>query len=498
MNSKAAGGTTTSAATSGRGMKELPVWDFPEASRRSLDNEGLHEALVRATGKFDLGRKQIMSELPESELVRERARRIKDDTLAHLDGYVEQFADAVETAGGHVHWARTGDEANEIIAEIAAEAGVERIVKSKSMVSEETKLNASLLDRGFQVVETDLGEYILQISSDHPSHIVVPVVHRTKEEIADIFNRVFQRDLPPEPEKLTALAREVLREEFRLADMGITGANFAAADTGTVVQVTNEGNGRLSTTWPRVHVALMGIEKLIPRLADLPVFLKLLARSATGQPLTVYTNLITGPRREGEGDGAREMHVVLLDNGRTKVLGSKYREVLRCIRCGACLNTCPVYQQVGGHAYGSVYPGPIGSLLSPMYEGENRFKHLPHASSLCGACYDACPVKINIPQMLLDLRGDQAQEKATPLVERVLFRLWAMGMSNKLLYRTGAKLMRWGLAPWAIASRAPAGWTSRAPGPFAGWTEERDLSLPSTEPFHKRWARLENEAASET
>ncbi len=462
------------------------VWDFGEAAEHSLFDETLKTALLRATGKFDIGRQEIMAELPESELVREKARQIKDDVLANLDTYLARFADAVHAAGGTVHWVATADEANAIITQIADERDVKRIVKSKSMVSEETHLNKALLSAGFQVIETDLGEYILQIADDRPSHIVVPVVHKTKEQITELFNRAFNKELPPVPEELTAVARERLREEFCKADMGITGANCAAADTGTIVQVTNEGNGRLSTTWPSIHVVLMGIEKLIPKLADLPVFLKLLARSATGQPLTVYTNLITGPRGQDEGDGARELHVVLVDNGRTGALESRYREVLRCIRCGACLNTCPVYRTVGGHAYGSVYPGPIGSLLTPLYDGAMMFKDLPYASSLCGACYDACPVKINIPQMLIEMRDDQVRAKMNTRSERAGFRFWAIGMKHPLLYAIGGKLMR-----YALWFRSRKGWMRKLPAPFDGWTDYRDFQLPASKSFHARWKQLE-------
>ncbi len=459
------------------------VWDFAAACSRALDDESLKLALSRATSKFDDARAAVMNCLPQSDEVRNRAARIKDDVLTHLDEYLAQFADNAEAAGGKVHWASTSDDANRIIAEIAHERGVRRIVKSKSMASEETELNDRLLLDGFNVVETDLGEYILQISGDRPSHIVVPVVHRTKEQIAKTFSAAFGEDVPPDPEQMTVLARNLLRHEFESADMGITGVNFACADTGTLAQVTNEGNGRLTTTWPRVHVALMGIEKIVPRMDDLPVFLKLLARSATGQPMTVYTNLITGPRADGEADGAEELHVVLLDNGRTDLLASPYREVLQCIRCGACLNACPVYRHVGGHSYGGVYPGPIGSLLTPISDGMKRYRHLPHGSSLCGACFEACPVRIDIPGLLLNMRSEQGAAKTTPFVERMMFRMWSIGMRSGKTYRLGARLMRWFLAPWS-----KQGWTAWLPKPFGGWTDHRDMPLPSAEPFHKRWA----------
>ena len=463
-------------------------WRFREAARKALSNPELQTALMRATAKFDDGRKALIAQLPESDRVRDRARQIKDETLASLDKYVEQFAENVERAGGRVHFAATGDQANEIIVEIAQAADVRHVVKSKSMVSEETNLNRALESAHLHVVETDFGEFILQVTQDHPSHIVVPVVHRTKEQIATLLNRTFGEDLPPDPEVLAKEARRRLRAEFERAEMGITGANFAAADTGTVVQVTNEGNGRLTSTWPKVHVVLMGIEKIIPRFSDLPVFLKLLARSATGQQATVYTNMVTGPRKPGEGDGPEELHVVLVDNGRTRVLGSTYREVLRCIRCGACLNTCPVYQTVGGHTYGAVYPGPIGTLLTPLFEGERKYCELPHASSLCGACLEACPVRINIPQMILDLKADQRKEKMIPFAERMAFRFWSLGMKSAFLFRVGTKLMRWGLLP---LSRG--GWVENGVGPLSAWTDQRPFPLPAPRSFRGRWKELEKE-----
>ena len=467
-------------------------WDFHAATRKALDNNELQTALMRATAKFDDGRKELMAELPESDRVRDMARQIKDEALASLDKHVEAFADNVESAGGHVHFAATAEQANEIIVELAQSRDVKHIVKSKSMVSEETKLNNALESAGLHVVETDFGEFILQVTQDHPSHIVVPVVHRTKEQIAELLNQAFGRDLPPDPEVLAKEARRLLRKEFERADMGITGANFAAADTGTIVQVTNEGNGRLTSTSPRIHVVLMGIEKIIPRFADLPVFLKLLARSATGQQTTVYTNMVTGPRKDGEGDGPEELHVVLVDNGRTRVLGSPYREILRCIRCGACLNTCPVYQTVGGHTYGGVYPGPVGSVLTPLYDGMSRYRDLPHASSLCGACLEACPVRINLPQMLLELKSEQRETRLIPFTERLAFRFWSLGMRSAFLFRLGTKMMRWGLLP---TSRE--GWTECSLPPLGAWTGKRPFPVPAARSFRNQWKKLRRNSGVE-
>jgi L-lactate dehydrogenase complex protein LldF len=460
-------------------------WDFVAAAKESLTDPDLKTALIRATGKFDVGRQKLIADLPDSDDVRNRAMQIKDETLGSLDRYLDQFTTNVEKSGGHVHFAADAEQANGIIAEIARERGVEHIVKSKSMVSEETELNDALEEAGFHVVETDFGEFILQVAGDRPSHIVVPVVHRTREHIAKVLNEAFGTDLPSDPATLAKDARKRLRSEFYQADMGITGVNFAIAETGTVVQVTNEGNGRLTTTWPKVHVVLMGMEKVIPTLADLPVFLKLLARSATGQPMTVYTNMITGPAGKREGDGAGELHVVILDNGRSDVLASKYRDTLRCIRCGACLNTCPVYQTVGGHAYGGVYPGPIGSLLTPLYDGLERYQDLPQSSSLCGACLEACPVRIDIPRMLVEMKAQECEQRMTPLAERLAFRAWRMGMEKSALYRIGGRLMRWALMP---LSRK--GWISGGPPPLSGWTSQRPFPMPAPKRFRDMWKDL--------
>ena len=337
------------------------------------------------------------------------------------------------------------------------------------------------------MAETDFGEFIIQLAGERPSHLVAPAVHHTRESIARILSEHIGEQLPDDPESLAKTGRRVLREKFRQADMGITGANFAVAETGTIVLVTNEGNGRLTTTCPRVHVALMGMEKVIPRLIDLPVFLKLLARAATGQTLSVYTTLITGPRRPGELDGPEEFHLVILDNGRSRMLATPFRESLQCIRCGACLNACPVYRRIGGHAYGGVYSGPIGSILTPLYDSVAENPHLPHASSLCGACQAACPVKINIPHMLIGLRELQhhkhgrAPGKRSGRGERLAYWLWKEVLQRPWLYRLSLRL--------ALGAATPGrdGWLRRLPGPGAGWTAARDFPVPAARSFRERW-----------
>jgi L-lactate dehydrogenase complex protein LldF len=350
------------------------------------------------------------------------------------------------------------------------------------MTTEEVHLNHALEMAGCHVAETDYGEFIIQITKERPSHIVAPAVHHTRESIAKVLSDYTKTELPPDPKTLALVGRRLLRDEFRHADMGISGANFAVAETGSICLVTNEGNGRLTTTCPRVHVALMGIEKVIPRLRDLPVFLKLLARAATGMPLSVYTNVITGPRRPGEIDGPEEFHLVLLDNGRSRLLGTPFRESLQCIRCGACLNACPVYRRIGGHAYGGVYSGPIGSILTPLYDSVPDNPHLPHASSLCGACLGACPIKIDIPKMLIGLRELQHHKKPSRL-EGWAYGLAKLVLEHPWLYRTGLTMAR-------FVMRGKGGWLSKLPGAGGGWTKSRDFPAPAEKSFRERWKEM--------
>jgi L-lactate dehydrogenase complex protein LldF len=378
--------------------------DFTGAVAQALTDVPLQAALGRLSDTLMTANRRGYEALADSDLLRDHAKRIKEHTLAHLDRYLEELERSVERAGGHVHWAGSAEDARRIILDIADENGCKRIVKSKSMTSEEIHLNPALEAAGLEVTETDFGEYIIQLAGERPSHLVAPAVHHTRESVARVLSKHLGRQLPDDPVALAAEGRAALRTRFEQADMGISGANFAVAQTGTIVLITNEGNGRLTTTCPRIHVALMGIEKVLPQLEHLPVFLKLLARAATGQTLSVYTTLITGPRRDSEIDGPEEFHLILLDNGRSKILATPFRESLQCIRCGACLNACPVYRRIGGHAYGGVYAGPIGSILTPLYDSVRANPDLPHASSLCGACQAVCPVRINIPHMLIGLR----------------------------------------------------------------------------------------------
>ncbi len=481
--------------------------DFTGASRTALDTPTLQIALERLGGTLAAGNRAAWEKLPESNLLRERARQIKAETLARLDHYLAQAADSVERAGGHVHWAADAAEAREIVLGIARDRGVKRIVKSKSMTSEEIHLNGAIEAAGLAVVETDFGEFIAQAARQRPSHLVAPIIHMTVEQVATVLSEALGRELPPDPKTLAAAARQRLREEFRNADMGISGANFVVAETGAICIISNEGNARLTTTVPPIHVAIAGIEKVIPRLADLPIFLKLLARAATGQKMSVYSSLITGSRQLAAGsrvqdeslllptancllpelDGPTEFHLIFLDNGRSRILAGPYRESLYCIRCGACLNTCPVYRKVGGHAYGGVYAGPIGAVITPLYDGLGDYPLLPHASSLCGACQAACPLKIRIPHMLISLRKDLHDQPAGGFAESLIYRLWSLALRSPMLYRVGL----W-LASRLLGGRE-GGWLARMPGPLAGWTQARDFPAPARETFRDRWRQLDED-----
>jgi L-lactate dehydrogenase complex protein LldF len=460
--------------------------DFLGASRQALADAPLQAALIRLTSTLMAGNRRGFAALADSDRLRDHAKRIKEHTLAHLDRYLEQLEASITRLGGKVHWAATAADARTIVADIARQANCKRAVKSKSMTSEEVHLNAALDQAGLEVTETDFGEFIIQVAGERPSHLVAPAVHHTRESVARVLSKYLGEELADDPRTLALAGRRILRQKFRQADVGISGANFAVAETGTVALVTNEGNGRLTTTCPRVHVALMGMEKVIPRLADLPVFLKLLARAATGQTLSVYTTLITGPRRAGELDGPEEFHLVILDNGRSKILASPYRESLQCLRCGACLNACPVYRRIGGHAYGGVYSGPIGSILTPLFDSVSDNPHLPHASSLCGACQAACPVRINIPHMLIGLRELQHQQKASHW-EDLAYKLWGEVLRRPGLYRLALAVARLVLRPLA-----DNGWLKRLPGPGAGWTAARDFPAPAARSFRDRWKDLED------
>jgi L-lactate dehydrogenase complex protein LldF len=461
---------------------------FDENARTALADAPLRVALRRATSLFADKRSGAIATVADWEGLRERARVIKSDTLAHLDRYLIQFTETAERAGAQVHWARDAAEACDVIGRIAEQRGARRVVKSKSMATEEIHLNTALERRGIDVVETDLGEYIIQLAGETPSHIVAPAIHKTKEQVSDLF--AAKLGVPPTDDiaALTAAARVALRRRFADADLGISGVNFAVAETGSIFVLENEGNARLTTTLPRTHVALMGIEKVIPRLADLDVFLQLLPRSGTGQRLTAYQSLLTGAKRRPIDEGPDELHIVVMDNGRSRMLAHPTtRQALACIRCGACLNVCPVYQEIGGHAYGSVYAGPIGAVITPQLIGIERASQLPYASSLCGACRDACPVKIDIPALLLHLRAEVTRRAVSPASrrERLAFRLYAAVMRRPWAFEWAGRLARavQGLAGIGARPHRRA-FTPRALG---AWTAWRDLRPVAPRSFRELW-----------
>lgn len=469
--------------------------EIHEAGGRALDNPRLQEAYRSSTLRLFTHRLAAVAEVPGFEQLRQRGHELKREVIEHLDIYLAQFVDNAERRGGKIHWAATAAEACSIVASIASSAGAREIVKAKTMVSEEIELNRALERDGIQPFETDLGEFIVQMTGERPAHIVAPAMHLTRQDVSGLFTRNLHSEPTDVPEKLTAIARVALREKFARASVGLSGANYAVAETGSIVLIENEGNIRFCTTAPRVHIALVGIEKLIPRFRDLGVFLRLLGRSGTGQKLTVYTSILTGPRREGE-DGPEELHIVLVDNGRIATLADeKMREALYCIRCGACLNTCPVYRKIGGHAYGWVYSGPIGALITPQLTGLANANQLPFASSLCGACREVCPVKINIPDLLLHLRAE-SQEKApppspepVPISEHTSMRLWAWAMKRPWAYSLGASLARVGQK-----LLARQGWIRKVPAyPASKWTAGRDLPALAPKSFRQRWNDIRNQ-----
>lgn len=461
---------------------------FHERIQYALLDERLQKALYSATGRLRDKRLSGVGpdQLPDYQELRTQAHRIKQHTMENLDHYLELLARRVEERGGHVVWCRDAGEVQSFIGDLARERGVRLAVKSKSMTSEEVNLNEALERYGVEAVETDLGEFIIQLAGERPYHIVAPAMHKTRQQVADLFEAKLGVGREEEIPRQTMIARTVLRKKFLEAGMGISGANFLIADSGAAVIVENEGNARLTTSSPRIHVAVAGIEKVIPRAADLAVFLQLLGRSATGQTLTSYTSFLSGPRRAGEMDGPEEFYVVLLDNGRTRILADRdKRQTLYCIRCGACLNICPVYRRIGGYSYPGTYSGPIGAILTPQALGLAHEPELPFASSLCGACAEVCPVKIDIPKILLELRSEVKKTEARERrwnPEKLGFLLWAWVMRHPRLFE---------LAGMAAQALLPSGgdgrWIRSLPGPLRAWTAARDFPPPPAKSFRQLW-----------
>ena len=468
-------------------MMHAPTTTFAQRVSVAILDKRLQAALDHASGGFVDKRAAQVAALPEFEALRERARSVKEHVLDHLDTYLERYEEQVTRQGGHVHWAHTAQEAREIILEICRKAGAKTVTKGKSMVSEEIAINPALEAAGYQVMETDLGEYIIQLAKEPPSHIIVPAVHKTKEQVGDLFEEHhrplgYTKHLTQVSEMVNE-ARQVLRGHYFKADVGITGGNFLVAETGSSIIVTNEGNGDLTQTLARVHIVTSGIERVVPTLDDANTFLRLLARSATGQETETYTTVSTGPRRADDLDGPQEYHVVLVDNGRSKMLGGAFRAMLRCIRCGACLNHCPVYTSIGGHAYGWVYPGPMGSVLTPLINGIDKAYDLPNACTLNGRCQTVCPVKIPLPGLLRELRRQQFESGLTPWPVRWALQAWAALAKRPALYqlamRIGIPVLGWmGRGRGAISSLPLAG----------GWTGTRDLPAPQGRTFQQAWS----------
>ncbi|GAK02528.1 predicted L-lactate dehydrogenase, iron-sulfur cluster-binding subunit YkgF [Geomicrobium sp. JCM 19037] len=468
----------------------MPLRVGSDAFAERVDT-GLEDAFmrgaVRSAQERLRERKHTSSEqLGDWEAWRDHGEEIRTHTLNHLDYYLEQLSDNIAEMGGHVFFAETAEEANAYVREVARKKEAKKIVKSKSMVTEEISLNEVLEADGREVIETDLGEYILQIDDhDPPSHIVAPALHKNRSQIRDVFKERKGYSETDDPDELTRFAREQLRQEFLDADLGITGCNFAVAESGSISLVTNEGNARLVSALPKTQVTVMGMERIVPTWEELDVLVSLLCRSAVGQKLTSYITGLTGPKTEGEVDGPEEFHLVIVDNGRSKILGTQFQSALHCIRCAACVNVCPVYRHVGGHAYGSIYNGPIGAVLTPLLDGYENNKDLPYASSLCAACTEACPVKIPLHEHLIAHRQIITEkEKLGSMPERWSMRLFGTGVSSSKLYRLASKNAHLALKPWTKGDRISSG-----PSLIKEWTRSRDLPAPSRDRFRDWWMR---------
>lgn len=460
--------------------------NFKANSRKALDDINIQKAMGNVEKGFIGKRLDAISGIPEFEALRNNARDIKNHVLKNLDLYLEHYEERVTAQGGHVHYAVDAEEARQIILKICKDLNAKTVTKGKSMISEEIEINTALEKAGMEAIETDLGEYIIQLRGEIPSHIIAPAVHTTKEQVEAEFRRVHTHLDPlrnlDDPTTLLAEARQVLRDKFIQADVGITGANFLVAETGSSIIVTNEGNGDLTQTLPKAHIVIASIEKIVPTLEDVSQILRVLARSATGQEMSVYTTLSTGPRRADDPDGPSNYHVVILDNGRSNMLGTEFEEMLRCIRCGACMNHCPVYHSVGGHAYGWVYPGPMGAVLTPTLIGVEKGGHLPNASTFCGRCESVCPMKIPLPKMMRHWREREFERGLSPATVRSGLKLWSFFARKPALYGFFANIAMKALH---LLGKEKGRFSTM---PLAGgWTKVRDMPVPQNGSFQAQW-----------
>lgn len=450
---------------------------------KGIENDFMRQAVSSAQGRFRTGRLTQAEELGNWEDWRQLGEEIRSHTLENIDYYLLQLSEQVEKRGGNVFFAQTAEEANEYIENVVKKKNAKKIIKTKSMVTEEIGLNKTLEKTGAEVVESDLGEWILQLDEDPPSHIVTPALHKNRQQIRDTFRDKKGYDKSDTPEELAAFAREQLRQDFLTADVGITGCNFAIAESGSVTLVTNEGNAEMVTSLPDTQISVMGMERLVPTWEDMEVLVSLLTRAAVGQKLTSYITAITGTRLEEEVDGPEDYHLVIVDNGRSNILGTEFQSALHCIRCAACINVCPVYRHVGGHAYNSIYPGPIGAVLTPLLDGYEDHKELPYASSLCAACTEACPVKIPLHEHLIRHREIIVEkEKKSPVSEKIMMKGFAQWASNPAAYKLSTKVARTALKPWTKEE-----YVENGPGPLKGWTDVRDFPAPGKESFRSWW-----------
>ncbi|HYK72893.1 MAG TPA: LutB/LldF family L-lactate oxidation iron-sulfur protein [Pseudoneobacillus sp.] len=454
--------------------------DFNNRVQDGISNTFMRSAVSEAQDRLKTRRLDAAEELGNWEEWRSHGEEIRQHVLENLDYYLHQLSENVARRGGHVFFAETKEDATNYIRDVIQKKDGKKVVKSKSMVTEEINLNAVLEESGCEVIETDLGEYILQVDDNEPpSHIIAPALHKNKEQIRDVFVKKLDYKKSEKPEELAWHARELLRQEYLSADIGITGCNFAIAETGSITLVTNEGNADLVTALPKTQITVMGMERIVPTFEEMEVLVSLLTRSAVGQKLTSYITVLTGPREEGEVDGPEEFHLVIVDNGRSKILGSEFQSVLQCIRCAACVNVCPVYRHVGGHSYGSIYSGPIGAVLSPLLGGYEEYKELPYASTLCGACTDACPVKIPLHQLLHKHREKIVEKEGhAPISEKLMMKAFGLGASSSIIYNLGTKMAPAAMNPFKLGDKISTG-----PGPLKAWTETRDFPVPEKERF---------------